>query len=223
MSAMLLHHWDWQAHGIPDGKRPSLTDLQEETGYCRTTVRNALYDLEETGWITRTPPPPELARREHARTAYELHPPGSDAMRRAREQYTGPDHRERRRAMAERIRAAREAKDNPGPETGHPEQLASERPELVAIAARELAKARGAPGGEDLDELGRQAVAAILDDRPDVAKPAAYLRHSIRAELARFLPTRTPPPAPRHADSDTRPDRARIRDIIAANVMPQAG
>src|SRR5258708_31350086 len=59
---------------------PGRTEPQQETGLSGTPARDHRYWLETHGWVTCTPPPVDLSRREHARTAYELHVPESEFM-----------------------------------------------------------------------------------------------------------------------------------------------
>lgn len=194
---------DWHTGGIPDGSdgtkddRPSLTDLCAETGYCRTTIREALFVLEEEGWITRFPPDPADARRKHERTGYQLHYPGSDLMMATRERQTGPDHRARRRAMAEQVRAAKErhAAARAAAAAGKLPDWSTDA-ELVELARRVLQETTGREVDED---VGRATVRAVLGGKPRdhfTTGPGAYLDRSIRKEPRRYLPPRDPVPGP---------------------------
>jgi len=89
---------------LPD-HRPSLTELARKVSICRSSVRNHLFLLEVDGWITTTPPEAELARREGARTEYQLHVPGSAEFGQARE---GRDPRMKREARRARAALAQE-------------------------------------------------------------------------------------------------------------------
>src|SRR5438445_941576 len=66
---------DAETNTILQAYQPSLTDLARDTGRHRRTIQRYLNVLERAGWITRKRPPPELARREHARTAYGIRIP----------------------------------------------------------------------------------------------------------------------------------------------------
>lgn len=57
---------------IPAQYSPSLTSLARAAGFARSTTAAALAQLDEDGWIDRTPPPVGLARSEKARTRYRL-------------------------------------------------------------------------------------------------------------------------------------------------------
>lgn len=204
---LLVYHYDWTHREIPAELRPSLTDLQVEAGYCRTTIRDHLHALELAGWITRTPPPIELARREHHRTAYELHIPGSEheaACRAA--QPAGQDAKARREAIARYVRerqaANAERRSIPTATVGRGRRArrsaqrldagdwTADR-ELVGLASAELAAAAGHPVD---DAIARDTVRLVLGGRSP-GKPAEYLVAAIRREPARFLPTAQPPPA----------------------------
>src|SRR5690242_2525208 len=83
---------DWATGEIPARRALSLTGLQYRTGHSRRTVREALYRLQEDGWVSRQPPPEDKSRREHAKTRTWLHLPGSALMATVRGKLTGPDH-----------------------------------------------------------------------------------------------------------------------------------
>lgn len=194
----LLTHMSWKSRRIESP--PSLTELEAETDRCRTWVRNTLFELEELGWITRRPPAPEVAARTHARTGYEVHEPGSPAALRAREARTGPDHKRRRELWAERMAKARAAREA----AAEPAAAEAGLEELVPIAAAELAAFNH--GNAPPDELAREAVRLILAGRTGIKDPAAYLRHAIRKEPARFLPASLPPAVPRREPGRPDPD-----------------
>lgn len=63
---------DAQTGVIPADRTPSLRELGEWTGLGKGPIAKHLNLLEEHGWVFRTVPPIELARREHARTTYRL-------------------------------------------------------------------------------------------------------------------------------------------------------
>jgi hypothetical protein len=233
MLALFQYHYDWKTRTVPAARRPSLTDLQVETGYCRTTVRDHLQALELAGWITREPPPIELARREHQRTGYELHVPGSEHHAAVRAgQPSGQDAKARRERMAAYVRdrhtanqaAIPTAKVGRGARRGG-RSVAHDwtrRRELVDLA---IATVRDSTGRELGRADGKAAVALVLGGRaPDTLKdPAAYLVKSLRAEPRRFLPAAeppAPPPAPAAAD---RPSDETVRGILAgAGLRPAA-
>lgn len=231
MMALLVHHYDWKSRTVTkDGGPPSLTDLQTETGYCRTTVRDHLHALELAGWITRTPPPVELARRDHARTEYELHLPGSEHQAAVRaEQPSGQDAKARRERLAAYVAERRAANQAAIPTRkvgrGRPARGAAydwtRRRELVELAAATLAELTGR-------QLGRAdakaAVSLVLGGR-DPAKvkdPAAYLVRSLRREPRRFLPAEPPPPPVAAAPPAARPSDARVREILAGSGLRPA-
>lgn len=187
---------DWRTGAIPEDDSPSLTDLCDETGYCRTTIRDALYVLEDEGWITRRPPPVALARREHKRTRYQLHYPGSPLHLRSREQYQGPDHVARRREMGERITAAKKRHKEAREAAARAPDWAA-RPELVELAAATVLDRTGREiSGDD----ARAAVRAVLGGKPPgyftTKDPGPYLVASIRKDARRFLPAAAPDPVP---------------------------
>ncbi len=65
---------------IPDRYQPSLGTLEEATGLSRAAVRKHLDGLEGGLWLVRDRPTKEDARRNHARTRYELRlPPGDES------------------------------------------------------------------------------------------------------------------------------------------------
>lgn len=191
---VLKDRMNFRSRVITADRMPSLTDIEQETGYARSTVREALFRLEDDGWITRFPPPVDQARRKHARTRYELHLPGSDLMHEVRGGAAGPDHRERRKLYAERVRVGREAK---GRVEGVPDWAADD--ELRELAARTFREVHR----RDVDDaIARAAVAGILGGkRRDEIRttPARYLAASIRKDGRRFLPTDQPPPPPSSA------------------------
>jgi hypothetical protein len=213
----LLTHQNWRTRIIEHP--PSLTELEHETGRSRTWVRDTLYELEDAGWITRRPPPPELAAAQHLRTAYECHVPGSPAHRKAR-QAPGLTHKERRELMANRIRVARDANRYTPPAAA----AAAAAPvadagaelelELEQIAGRELASFNR--GERPPPEVCRETVRLVLDGRT-VADPAAYLRSAIRREPRRFLPVPGParPPAPSPAATGPTDAWRKIRGTVS--------
>ncbi len=60
---------------IPDSRTPSLRELAEWTGLDKSTVTRHLDALDESGWVCRTRPPVEVARRDHVKTTYRLDVP----------------------------------------------------------------------------------------------------------------------------------------------------
>lgn len=60
---------------IPESRTPSLRELAEWTGLDKSTVTRHLDALDESGWVCRTRPPAEVARRDHVKTAYRLDAP----------------------------------------------------------------------------------------------------------------------------------------------------
>lgn len=231
---LLQYHYDWSSRTIPADRRPSLTDLQVEAGYCRTTVRDHLHALELAGWITRRPPPVELARREHQRTAYELHIPGSEHHAQVRAaQADGQDAKARRERFAAYVRERREANAStrvfPTAKVGRGRRRGA-RPagldagdwtadaRLVGLAAAELAALNGAAVDE---AIARDTVRAVLGGRRP-RDPEVYLLAAIRREPRRFLPS---PPPPRHDPGPPvdRPSDQRVDEIIrGAGLRPPA-
>lgn len=63
---------DAQTGEVPEERTPSLRELGEWTGLGKGPIADHLKLLERHGWVIRTVPPIELARREHARTRYRL-------------------------------------------------------------------------------------------------------------------------------------------------------
>lgn len=235
--ALLQYHFDWKTRSV--AKPPSLTELQDETGYCRTTIREHRYWLETHGWLTCTPPPVDLARRQHARTAYELHAPDSAFMAEVRAGRPAElDVAARRARLADYMRERREAKaaaaaeleaaagpaprgEVPTPKVGRGRRARAPDwgadSDLLAIAAAEL----DAQAGRKVDPAAAiAAVAAILGgrDRGSVRDPGPYLVASIRKDPRRFLPAPPPPRVPRKADPDVPTDERR-REILAAAGM----
>lgn len=65
---------------IPEQYTPSLRVLAEETGLDRATIKRHLAGLETAGWVERSRPTVEAARREGERTCYKLTlPVGADS------------------------------------------------------------------------------------------------------------------------------------------------
>lgn len=65
---------------IPEQYTPSLRVLAEETGLDRATIKRHLAGLETAGWVERSRPTIEAARREGERTCYKLTlPVGADS------------------------------------------------------------------------------------------------------------------------------------------------
>jgi hypothetical protein len=240
MLALLQYHYDWKKRQVI--KPPSLTELQQETGLSRTTVRDHRYWLETHGWVTCTPPPVDLSRREHARTAYELHLPDSDLMtevRAGRPAELDPAARRARLAAYVRDRARAKAAEAaalaaaagqdasrviPTPEVGRGRRARGARapdwtrdPDILAAAADELNRQAGRVV-DPATVIG--AVAAILAgrSRADVRNPAVYVATSIRKDPRRFLPTPAPPPVPRTPEGAPLSDKRR-REILAAAGM----
>lgn len=63
---------DAQTGEVPEDRTPSLRELGEWTGLGKGPIADHLKLLEKHGWVIRTVPPIDLARREHARTKYRL-------------------------------------------------------------------------------------------------------------------------------------------------------
>lgn len=169
---VLKDRMNFKARAIPADRRPSLTDIEGETGYARSTVREALFRLEEAGWITRFPPTPDEARRTHARTRYELHEPGSEFMQHIRGKRTGPDHRQRRREAAERIAKARERN-----RAGLPDWTRDR--ELVTLARERLQELAGPSRSTRLGRPWRRSSAASAPARYAPPRPVTCRPRSI--------------------------------------------
>lgn len=70
---LTLATWtDHRTAAIPDRYTPSLTVLATATGLARSTVAKHLDALETAGWLVRTRPTVDAARRDHERTRYRL-------------------------------------------------------------------------------------------------------------------------------------------------------
>jgi len=224
---LLQYHYDWKTRTIPEDRRPSLTDLQIEAGYCRTTVRDHLQALELAGWITRRPPPIELARREHQRTAYELHIPGSEHHAGVRAgQADGQDAKARRERFAAYVRERQAANAAtrvfPTAKVGRGRRRGARAAglaagdwtgdaRLVGLAAAELAAANG---GTAVDEAAvRDTVRLVLGGRRP-RDPGQYLVTAIRREPRRFLPAPAPPRAELVRPDVDRPSDERVDAII---------
>jgi Bacterial regulatory proteins, gntR family len=177
---------DWKTGEIPAKRAPSLTELQRRTGHGRRTVREALFRLQEDGWVSRQPPPEEKSRREHAKTRTWLHLPGSALADQVRARLKGPDHVARRRMHRERWERWRD-----GASAEAPDWAAD--PGLVALAAQTLAQVTG----HQVDETtAAAAVATILGGHHRgyfKAGPPQYLVAAIKKNPRRFLPTPEPP------------------------------
>lgn len=57
---------------VPDSRTPSLRELAEWTGLDKSTVTRHLDALDASGWVVRTRPAVEVARREHVKTTYRI-------------------------------------------------------------------------------------------------------------------------------------------------------
>lgn len=65
---------------IPERFQPSLTDLQRFTGLGRSTIVRSLNVAEDTGWLKRTVPTKQAARKNKEKTSYLLSiPPSASA------------------------------------------------------------------------------------------------------------------------------------------------
>lgn len=71
----LLTWTDTSTAVIPAQFSPSLTDLEQATGMARSTIAVWLNRLEDLGWVTRSRPKVDDARRKKTRTAYRLRIP----------------------------------------------------------------------------------------------------------------------------------------------------
>lgn len=181
--------------------------MQHRTGHGRRTVREAIFVLQDEGWISRQPPPEDLSRREHVKTRTWLHLPGSKQMMAVRELLTGPDHHARRARARDRWQ--RWKKDHDG-ET--PDWAAD--PALLQLAARTLAEFNH--GRDPGPDVAAAAVTAVLGGHARGyfnAGPARYLTKSLRKDPRRFLPTARPAAAPPVPSADT---KAAAQDATAA-------
>lgn len=122
--------------------QPSLSWLARAGSMCRTSVRVHLRLLETEGWVTSFPPPIDAQRREHARTRYELHVPGSEDHREARRQQPPSMRREARRARA------RELANGSAPSPRRPARPAPRGDFFDAAMNRAAAKERAAGGAQ---------------------------------------------------------------------------
>lgn len=77
---VLLTWSDAHTARIPARFTPSLTTLQDATGYARSTVATWLNKLEEFGWVIRDRPTVADARRRKVRTQYRLVIPAGAAL-----------------------------------------------------------------------------------------------------------------------------------------------
>jgi hypothetical protein len=190
---------DWHTGLIPEDRTPSITELQHHTGHGRRTVRNALYCLQEHGWISRQPPPEEKSRREHAKTQTWLHKPGSALMAAVRGKLTGPDHVARRRMHRERWQRWRDPAEVP--------DWAAD-PHLVALAAQTLSRVTRRQVDE---QTAAAAVATVLGGHARgyfKTDPGRYLTAALEKDPQRFLPTPQPPRHHRPANEAAEPTAA---------------
>jgi len=175
---------DWSTGEIPEGRALSLTGLQHRTGHSRRTVREALFRLQEAGWVSRQPPPEDKSRREHVKTTTWLHKPGSALMASVRGRLTGPDHVARRRVHRERWQRWRDPAEVP--------DWASD-PVLVALAAQTLARVTRRQVDE---QTAAAAVAAVLGGHARgyfKVSSARFLTAALEKDPRRFLPAQQPP------------------------------
>ncbi len=200
---------DWATGQIPKDQLLSLTELCHRTGHSRRTVREALFVLQDEGWVSRQPPPEHRSQREHAKTATWVHPPGSPHMLAARGQLTGPDHRARRRMYRDRQHRW---------QAEVPDWAAD--PHLTALAMKTLHRVTG----RQVDE--KTAAAAVTTVLGGHARgyfkvgPARFLTVALENDPRRFLPTPEPPrhrppaaqPPPGAAAAGAATARALIRD-----------
>jgi len=205
----LMSRCDWITGAIPRDQLLSLTELCDRTGHSRRTIREALFILQEEGWVSRQPPPEHRSQREHAKTATWVHPPGSPEMQAARGQLTGPDHRARRRMHRDRHHRW---------QAEVPDWAAD--PGLVALAAQTLARVTRR---EVTQQDAAAAVATVLGGHARgyfKVGAARFLTVALENDPRRFLPTPEPPrhrppaaqPPPGAAAAGAAAARALIRD-----------
>lgn len=202
---------DWSTGEIPSKRALSITELQDFTGHSRRTVRNALYVLQEHGWVSRQPPPEDKSRREHAKTRTWMHLPGSALAASVRGRLTGPDHVARRKMYRERWQRWR------GRDPAETPDWAAD-PALIALAARTLHRLTG----RQVDQATAAAtVATVLGGHHRGYfrfGPGPYLTKSIEKDPQRFLPTVVPPrhqpPAAKAAPEVTAAGAAEARALM---------
>lgn len=200
---------DAETNTILDAYQPSLTDLAKDTARHRRTIQRYLNLLERAGWITRKRPLPHLARREHARTAYQIHMPAA---------------RDTLPPGARDITPWPGDTTPPGLGTGSAEARGTAPPRSSGSSGSSdevVAKAIWAKTGVTVSaEWAARVREQILGARDNVRHPAAYIRRVIAdAPAHTYLPPRptpTPPPAPRTTRapvhiSDVPPDQRRRR------------
>ncbi|SRR6266700_3240518 len=175
---------DAETNTILAAFQPSLTDLARDTGRHRRTIQRYLDVLETRGWITRRRPPPALARRQHARTAYGIRIPESSPQARD----TTP--RARDTMPPELGTASPEARGTTPPRSSGSSTSSAAQIEMIIKTICEKT------GQTITPEWAGRVREQILGARDNVRHPEAYLRRAIlEAPPDTYIPHGTPPPA----------------------------
>lgn len=182
---------------IPREFSPSLTTLAAGTGWDRRTIMRYLTELENAGWLIRHRPPPEKARREHARTAYTVLMPGLGAGS-SQPRDTGTPGLGARSAQARDTGTRGLGADGPeargtAPHSqGLSDQRTDQSEDLADLVIKQLHERTGITVTHEWAEKTRD----LLLTRPGIVNPRAYLIRVITTDPhpERWLPTPEPPP-----------------------------
>ena len=178
---------DAETNTILAAYQPSLSDLARDIRRDRRTVMRYLNVAEQGGWIIRTRPTPDQARRLHRRTAYRIRIP--DGYPQARD------------GMPPGLgTSSHRARD------GMPPGLGAGSPEARGTAPRRSSRSSGSSidaiikaicektGVTVTPEWAERVREQILGAR-DIAHPEAYLRRAIDAAPPEtYIPHDTPAP-----------------------------
>jgi hypothetical protein len=190
----LLTYTDAGTLVLPYRWSPSLTGLEDDTGWSRRTVTRYLDLLEAEGWLARLRPTVHDARVKHRRTAYTVMIPDGLGTQAAQSRVTASPGLGTGPAQA-RVTASPEL-GTAGPGASASARLIQtvpdqpENPDLTEVVIRALHRETGVTVDAD---WAAGTVEAILS-RPGVKNPRAYLIRIITTDPHRWLPTPQPPP-----------------------------
>lgn len=182
---------------IPAQYSPSLTKFAAGTGWDRRTIMRHLTALEEAGCLTRHRPPPDKARREHARTNYTVWLGALRALARDPEsQGLGAGEAQARDTASPGLGAGRPGARGAAPsnqtETDHRTDQSGITEDLAELVVKQLAERTGITVTLAWAEQTRDLLLA----RPGIRNPRAYIIRTITTDPhpERWLPTPEPPP-----------------------------
>lgn len=161
---------------IPERHTPSLRVLAAETGLSPATVKRHLDTLEESGWIVRTRPEIEAARRDHARTQYRLSIPHSS------ERAKGMAHHDNSLAHGEPSNAEGMAQDEPRHSSPRAKGMAHHEPPPYIPDHYQISTTNSSSQPATKPKKPpRQPKPSTEPERPDVERLCAHLAERIVA------------------------------------------